>query len=172
MKRSAIALTSTALLATALTTGLALAAPPDRDPEQRLQAMTQQLNLTEAQQTELRALFEQHAQRRAAERQALREQVDALLTDAQRQQRDARMQQRVERRISRMTQRLDLTPDQAQQLHALFAEKQGNPTLTRSELRERMAAVLSEDQLARLERARPRKAAHGPMGRGGSMGCN
>ncbi len=163
MKRPVTLLTSTALLATALTVGLTMAAPQGRDPELHLQAMTQHLNLTETQQAEISKLLEQHRQQRGVSRQALREQVDAVLTDEQRQSRDARIQERIERRVSHMTERLDLTSDQAQQMRDLLAEKRANPSLTRTEMRERVASVLSEDQRAQLEQTRQRRGDRGPM---------
>jgi len=172
MKRSVALISSSALLATALTAGLAMAAPQGRDPGQGLDSMSQRLDLSETQQAEIATLLEQQQQARAAERQAWREQVDAILTDEQRQIRDAQMEERMDRRISRMKQRLDLTADQAAQMRELFAENRANPGLTRSEKRERVAAVLSEDQLVQLEPGRPGKRDCGRWGRGGPISDN
>jgi protein CpxP len=162
MKRSVSLITSSTILAAALMAGTAGAAPQGRDPARFLEAMTQGLSLSEAQQIEIGALLEQHQQARASERQALREQIDAVLTDEQRETRDARMQERIEQRIERMTRRLDLTPEQAQQMRELFVEQRMSQTLTRTEMRERVASVLSEQQLAQLERGRPGKGGRGP----------
>ncbi|MEA1048285.1 pilus assembly protein [Lamprobacter modestohalophilus] len=161
MKRSVTLLSSTALLATALTAGLAMAAPHGADPAQRMERMTEHLKLSEAQQAEIGTLLEQHQQQRNAERLALREQIDAQLTEEQRQARAARMEERVERRLTRMTERLDLSSDQAREMRDLFVEKRENPSLTRTEMRKRMAAVLSEEQLSQLEQTRRRSAAQG-----------
>lgn len=140
----------------------ALAAPFGGHPlaadrvEMRLERMSGQLDLTEAQQEEIRALIEQHHEAADLERAQLREQIDAVLTDEQRALRDDRMQSRMERRLERMADRLDLTDAQRTEVQAIMAEKRANPALSRTELRERMAAVLTDEQREQLGRMRGR----------------
>ena len=132
--------------------------------DHKIERMTEQLGLTPEQQAEVRAIFEARRAQRDAERKAVREQVDAVLTEEQRAARDAQIEQRIERRVARMADRLDLTPEQETSLRALMNEQRNSPDLTRSEMRERMSAVLTDDQLAELEKKRPH---HGRGDRGG-----
>jgi len=120
-------------------------------PEQRVERMTEILDLTPEQQTEIHAIFETQRMRRKAERAAIREQVDAVLTEEQRAERDARIDQRIERRVARMADRLDLTPEQETELRAVMAEKRSDPTWDRSEMRERLSAMLTADQMEKLD---------------------
>lgn len=129
---------------------------PERHLDRRIERMTEQLALTAEQQTDIRAILEaQHAQR-SAQRDAVREQIDAVLTEEQRAQRDAQIDQRKARRAARMTKHLDLSPEQQTELQALMAEQRDNPSWSREEMREQLATVLTEEQLAQLEEMRPR----------------
>jgi Spy/CpxP family protein refolding chaperone len=151
-------------LACVLGTGAAaaLAAPPGGHPlaadrvDMRLERMSGQLDLTEAQQAEIRALIDAHHDAADLDRAALREQIDAVLTDEQRALRDDRMQSRMEQRLERMADRLDLTDAQRAEVQAIMDEQRANPALSRTELRERMAAVLTDEQREQLGRMRGR----------------
>lgn len=141
------------------------AQPPHRaNPEQHLARMAEQLDLTADQESAIRALFEEQAARRAAERAAMRTQIDAILSEEQRAKRDGLIDQRIERRLSRMSDGLDLTAEQQDALRAIFSERLVDPSLTRDEMRERIAAVLTEEQLSALESMRPRRHVKAPRG--------
>ncbi|MBK1717035.1 Spy/CpxP family protein refolding chaperone [Thiocystis violacea] len=124
------------------------------DPGQRAetysQRMAKDLDLTEAQQTEIRKIMAAEQAQRDLQRIETRKQVSAVLTDAQRAKREDMIQTRMERDLDRMTDRLDLTDDQVTQIKALFDEQQANPELTRTQLRERIAAVLTDEQRAHI----------------------
>ena len=121
---------------------------PAQGVETRIERMTGQLGLTEAQQAEIRRILEAERAQRDLQRQALREQIDAVLTDEQKATRDAAMQTRLDRRLERMTERLDLTDEQVASVKAIFDEQRTNPDLNRSDVRERISAVLTDEQRA------------------------
>lgn len=50
-----------------------------------------------------------------------------------------------------MTDRLDFTDDQVTRIKALFDEQQTNPELTRTQLREGIAAVLTGEQRCNIK---------------------
>jgi Spy/CpxP family protein refolding chaperone len=125
--------------------------------EARLERMSDQLDLTDAQQAQLRTILEQQQANRDRARQQTRAEIDALLTDAQRAQRDAELEKRQDRRLARMSDRLDLSETQQDALRDLFEERRNDPDLTREQMRERLAAVLDDDQLAALEQGRGRR---------------
>jgi Spy/CpxP family protein refolding chaperone len=118
--------------------------------EKGLARMAERLDLTDAQQEEIRAILDAHHAAVDLERARLREQMDAVLTDEQRALRDERMQGRMERRLEGLADRLDLTDEQREQMQAIMAQKRTDPGLTRTEVRERMAAVLTDEQRKRL----------------------
>jgi len=136
------------------------------DPAERIDRMTEQLSLTPEQQTQIRTIIDEErtaAQRLRAE---TRQRIDAVLTDAQRAERQAMMKQRFDRELDRLARRLQLTPEQATQLGTIFAERQTNPELTRDELRQRIAAVLTPEQVKRFEDMRLHGRRHGGPDRG------
>lgn len=161
-----------ALALTLLIAGAASARPPlpadamapVSGPDAQVARLTERLSLTPEQQTEIRAILEADRTERATQRAALRERIDAVLTDAQRAERDAQMRQRIERRVARMADRLDLSAEQGSKLTALMIEKRDNPAWTRADTRERLSAILTEGQLARLDALYP---GDGPRSRGG-----
>lgn len=130
------------------------------DPTQRVEThierMAKDLDLTEAQQTEIRKIMAAEQAQRDLQRIETRKQINAVLTDPQRTKREDMIQARMDRDLDRMTDRLYLTDDQVIQIKALFDEQQTNPELTRTQLRERIAAVLTDEQRANIkDRKRP-----------------
>ncbi|WP_295888185.1 Spy/CpxP family protein refolding chaperone [uncultured Thiohalocapsa sp.] len=151
------------------------AAPLDGHPraaerlDMRMARMAERLDLSDAQREEIRALLEDHHSAADASRAQLREQIDAVLTAQQRARWDDRRRARMEARIERMVARLDLTDAQCDQVAAILAQKQRDPGMTRTEVRERLAAVLTDEQQAQLRGMREARRAAGPgerMGRG------
>jgi Spy/CpxP family protein refolding chaperone len=134
--------------------------------DQRMERMTEQLNLTEAQQEQIRDILDEQRQQREAQRAAVRERIDAVLTPEQLALRDQQIEQRQTRKLDRMAERLDLTAEQQDAMAALMQERSGDPTLDRDQMRSRMAEILDADQLAQLDAMRSR---HGG-GRGGPEG--
>lgn len=163
-------LTAIALgLSLAVGTGAAWSGPPgDRQDrsEANFDRMVEALKLTPEQQTQIRTI--QQEQRAEVERlrAQTRQRIDAVLTDAQRAQRDTRMQQGLDRRLERMTQRLKLSADQTTQIRAIVMERQSNPDLTREDIKERVAAVLTPEQREQFDSRGSRGERPGGKGRG------
>jgi protein CpxP len=156
MMKTTLLVASTAAL---LAGGFAIAAPHGaKDPAQRAEAMAERLDLTSEQQQQIEAILEANEETRAQARQALRAEIDAVLTEEQREVRNARVAERAEHRLTRMSERLDLSNEQTEQLQALYEAQADAPKLTRSEMREQLAEVLTEDQLAQLDQGRDRRA--------------
>jgi periplasmic protein CpxP/Spy len=105
-------------------------------------------DLTEAQQAEIRKIMETDQSQQNQQPLETRKQINAGLTEVQKATREDKMQARMERDLDRMDDRLDLADDQVIQIKALFDELQTNPNLTRTQLRERIAAVLTDAQRA------------------------
>lgn len=124
---------------------------PAHGADVRIERMTKDLDLTEAQQAEVRKIMEMEQSQRDLQRQETRKQINAVLTDVQKAKRDDMVQARMDRDLDRMSDRLDLTDAQVAQIKALFDEQQTNPELTRPLLRERIAAVLTDEQRASVK---------------------
>jgi periplasmic protein CpxP/Spy len=172
----AIAPIALALGLVALTGTVAWAAPldqhanADQRTDQRLTRMARELNLTAEQQTQIRALIdEQHA---AIDRlrQETKKRIEALLTDAQRAERDRRVDRRIERQVERMADRLSLSADQSTRIRAIFKERKDDPELTRGEIRERIVAVLTDEQRKEFESMNERRGRRGGPDRGPGPG--
>lgn len=119
--------------------------------EQRLERMTEQLELTAEQQQTIAALFEDQASQREQMRADFRARIDAVLTDEQRAKRDEQIAARIDRRVARMAERLDLSDDQQTQLKTLFTDSQGMGRSGRhGSMREQLASILTDEQLAQL----------------------
>jgi Spy/CpxP family protein refolding chaperone len=160
---------SIALMATTASAGPSGGPSMDCDrSDQRMERMTEQLNLTEAQQEQIRGLLDEQRQQRDAQRAAVRERIDAVLTPDQLALRDQQMEQRQTRKLDRMAERLDLTAEQQEAVTALMQEKRADPTMSRDQVRERMQTILSEDQLAELDEVRSRHGGSRP-GPGGGL---
>jgi len=125
--------------------------------DMRLERMAERLDLTDAQQQQIRAILEKQHAAADAERLEGRKRIDAVLTPEQRALRDEQRESRMERRLDRMAERLDLSDAQREELRAILAERRSNPELSRAELRERMAAVLTPEQIAQLDTPRERQ---------------
>jgi protein CpxP len=168
MNRKPLYLATALLLATSATP--ALAAPFGDHPlaadrvDAHLERMTERLDLSADQQAQIRTILEDARARRDLDRQQTRGEIDTVLTDAQRAARDQRSADRMERRLQRMADRLDLSTAQQDQLRTLMAERRDNPDLTRAEMQSRMAGILDEDQLARLEDLRGGRGARDGSG--------
>jgi protein CpxP len=98
-----------------------------------------------------------------------------VLTEAQRAERQRLMGERMERRVERLAERLDLSPEQETQVRAIVLERRADPTLTPSEIRTRIAAVLTDEQRQAFERLADRRGRgghrdRGPGGCGGPQG--
>ena len=124
---------------------------PHRHAETTIGRMAKDLDLTDAQQTEIRKLMAAEQAQRDLQRVETRQQINAVLTDVQRAKREEMIQTRMDRDLDRMTDRLDLTDDQVIQIKALFDAQQANPELTRTQLREGIAAILTEEQRADIK---------------------
>jgi Spy/CpxP family protein refolding chaperone len=156
MKKTTLLMASTAAL---LAGGLAIAAPHGaKDPAQRAEAMAERLDLTSEQQMKIEAILEANQEGRVQARQALQAEIDAVLTEEQREARKARAAERAGHRLTRMSERLDLSEEQTEQLQALYEAQAGAPKLTRSEMREQLSEVLTDDQLAQLDQGKDRRA--------------
>lgn len=139
---------------------------PDMDVGSQVEYMTKQLDLTQAQQEQVRAILEKTRQEQLRLRQENRAQIDALLTAEQKAKRAERQLKAVNRQVERLTDRLDLTSEQADKLKALFTEQRQNRELTRDQMRERMSAILTAEQLAELDQERGRGPDSDRRGRG------
>lgn len=133
----------------------------DKGMAAHLDRMAEQLDLTEAQRGEIEAILAEQRSAAASRREETRERIDAVLTDEQRATRDTRRAERMERRLGRMTKRLDLTEAQQQEIRAIFEARQSGTAFVPGALREELAAVLTDEQRARLTERR---------GRGGRRG--
>ena len=141
--------------------------------EQRLERMTEQLELTAAQQETIAALFEEQASQRGQMRADFRARIDAVLTDEQRAKRDALMAARVDQRVARMAERLDLSEEQQSQLKTMLTESQGKGKSRRDgSMREQLASILTAEQLAQLPQRGAGKGGYGQGNPGGKReGC-
>ncbi|WP_295448429.1 Spy/CpxP family protein refolding chaperone [uncultured Thiodictyon sp.] len=120
-------------------------------PDKHLAQLTERLNLTPEQQAQVKTIIEKEhaaAQRLHAD---TRKQIEGVLTDAQRAEQSARMQKRLDRHLERMGKRLTLTPEQTTQIRAILVERQTNPDLDRTAVKERIAAVLTPEQKQQFE---------------------
>jgi periplasmic protein CpxP/Spy len=134
-------------------------AGPEQGFEPRIERMTEQLDLSADQQTAIRKVMETERARLDQQRSETRKQIEALLTDAQKAKRDELMKTRLDRRLDRMDDKLDLTDDQVAKIRAIFEEQRTNPDLSRTQVRERIATVLTDvqrDKLTEEPRHHPR----------------
>jgi protein CpxP len=121
-----------------------------------IERMTERLDLTDDQQARITVILEEQRQQQDAQRQSMRERIDAVLTPEQITLRDQGAEQKMERRLDRMAERLELSAEQQEAMAALMQEKRADPSLNRTQMRERMARILDEDQLEQLDDMRSR----------------
>lgn len=173
--RNSLVAIGAAVALSAAVAGAAVAGPRGDDPfapdrvDAHLERMTERLDLSDAQIEDIRAMLDTHHEAADRERAQLREQIDTVLTDEQRALRDERKQAGMERRLERMAGKLDLTDAQRDEVQAIMEEKRTNPQLTRAEIRERVAAVLTDEQRDQLAQMRGRHSG-GPGRDGGRFG--
>lgn len=117
---------------------------PGQRGEARIGQMARDLDLTEAQQAEVRKIMEAERTQRDLQRQETRKQINAVLSDVQKAKRDDLVQARMDRDLDRVPARVDLTDAQVVRIKALFDAQQTNPELTQAQLRARIAAVLTD----------------------------
>ncbi|WP_186343050.1 Spy/CpxP family protein refolding chaperone [Allochromatium palmeri] len=136
------------------------------DVDSKVEYMTKQLDLTPEQQQQVSAILEKTRQEQMRLRQENRAQIDALLTEEQKAKRTERQLKAVNRQVERLTDWLDLSSEQADQIKALFTEQRQNRALTRAQVHEQMSGILNAEQLAEFDQGHGR----GPGGdrRGGS----
>lgn len=139
---------------------------PGGRAEENFDRMVEALKLTPEQQTQVRTILQEQRAEIDRLRAQTRQRIDAVLTDAQRAQRTSRMQQGLDRRMERMTQRLKLSADQSTRIRAIFMERQSNPDLAREDIKERIAAVLTPEQRKQFASKGPRGERPGGKGRG------
>lgn len=123
---------------------------PAQRVERHIERMDKDLDLTEAQQAEIRKIMAAEQARLNQQRLETSKQIDAVLTDVQRAKREDMIQKRMKRDLDRMTDRLDLTDDQVTKIKALFDKQRANPELTRTQLREGIEAILTDEQRANI----------------------
>lgn len=124
--------------------------------------MTEELGLTQAQQEELRAIFEAQRESRMARRAA----ILAALDEEQRERLgDLRAERRhgphskgrdIEGRLERLTAELELTQAQQDQLRGIFEERRAIMQGHRDKTFEQLSAVLDDEQRERLDSLRER----------------
>lgn len=137
--------------------------PPGAGLDQRLERMTDQLDLTTDQQTAVRKILETERAQFDQQRRDTRKQIDAVLTEAQKAKRDEQMKTRMDRQLARMKKDLELTDEQTAKIEAIFDEQRANPDLGPAQVHERISAVLTEEQRnAMQERTKHRERDEGP----------
>ncbi len=169
-RRLAVLVAGLVLSATAAAGPQGPGADRGRDMEAKLDRMTEQLALTEAQRDQIQAIFDEQRAATAERRQQTRARIDAVLTDEQRAERDSLQAQRMDRRLERMADRLDLTESQQEQIRAIWGDKQADTARTPGALRERIDAVLTDEQREQLAARGGRRHGGGPRHGGGDRG--
>lgn len=129
--------------------------------DQRMERMTEQLDLTAEQQEQIRKIFEAERAKRAEERAAVRKQIDDLLTDEQRKVRGEQVTRKIDRAVDRLGDRLNLTKEQESKLRTMMVEARDNPNWSPTKMRASLSEVLTEDQLAKLDEMRPNRKSRG-----------
>ncbi len=119
--------------------------------DRRIELMTERLDLTAEQQAEIRDILEAQALTRREQRAAVRQQIEAVLTNEQLAMRDEEIARRVDRRVARLADRLGLSAEQEAEVRTLMGEPSDPADWDRGAMRERLAGILSDDQLAQLD---------------------
>lgn len=154
--------------------------------------MARELDLSEAQRTEIRSILQEARGRRGA-RGEVRERIQAVLTAEQRARaaelRQNHARQRIDRRVSRMTEHLSLSDTQAGQVRgilrnaamqrrALREQARNEPGSVRDAMRSlrestraSVRAVLTPEQVSQLEERRAERGERRHRGRHGRRGA-
>jgi len=148
---------------------------PGECPDPQLTRLTQRLDLTAEQQTQVKTILEEQRTAAAQLHAQTRQRVDEVLTDAQRAAQETRMQRRLDRHLERLARRLGLSTEQRAQVGTILAERRTNPELDPAQVQERIAAVLTPAQQQQFESFGPPggRQGCGPRGdgpRGGPLG--
>jgi periplasmic protein CpxP/Spy len=130
--------------------------------ENRVERMTERLDLTPEQQVEIRTILEEQRALADQQRQETRARIGAVLTPEQLARIDERHQVRMERHLDRLAHRLNLSADQVEQVRAIMQAKAGDRDMARAEVREQIRAVLTEEQLTAFESRGARPGRGGP----------
>jgi protein CpxP len=143
--------------------------------DSHVERLAERLDLSGDQEQQVRTILEEQHAAADRQREETRRRIDAVLTEAQRAERQRLMGERMERRVERLAERLDLSPEQETQVRAIVLERRADPTLTPSEIRTRIAAVLTDEQRQAFERLADRRGRgghrdRGPGGCGGPQG--
>jgi Spy/CpxP family protein refolding chaperone len=156
--RSSIQTAALALAVAGLFTAHATLAGPctrGQDPEasasQRIERMTERLDLTAEQQGEIRAILDEQQAESERQRAETRARVDAVLTPDQLARIDEQRDAREARHLDRLAERLALSPEQVAQVRTIMQAKGDDPEMARNEVREQIKAVLTEEQLSAFE---------------------
>jgi Spy/CpxP family protein refolding chaperone len=164
IQTAALALAVSGLFATHAT----LAGPcvqgqaPEASASQRIERMTERLDLTAEQQGEIRAILDAQQAESERLRAETRARVDAVLTPEQLARIDEQREARVERHLDRLAKRLALSTDQAAQVRSIMQAKGDDPDMARDEVREQIKAVLTEEQLSAFKSMRAGAKRGGP----------
>jgi Spy/CpxP family protein refolding chaperone len=170
------------LIAISLVAAGLLALPAAADPGRQLERMSEELELNSQQRAEIEALFDAHRSRMdelgldpetrregRAERHALMQEIQSVLTPEQRQQwmatREQRRQQQGQRGRARLMQALegmDLNGDQRAAIEALIADARQNRREARQAFMQSLQDILTPEQWAEIEALGP-----GLRGQGG-----
>lgn len=123
---------------------------PEAFASQRIERMTERLDLTADQQGEIRAILDEQ-QAESEQRAETRARVDAVLTPEQLARIDEQRDARVERHLDRLAGRLVLSTEQVAQVRTIMQAKGNEPEVAPNEVREQIKAVLTEEQRSTFE---------------------
>ncbi len=162
-RTATLAFAVTAVMATSVLAGpRGFEQDPSAFPDQRIERMTRNLDLTTEQQGEIRTILEEQRAQALQQREDTRARIGALLTPEQQARIEAQRNSRMERHLDRLADRLDLSEDQVAQVRTVMQTKHDDSGMTRDEIREQIKAVLTEDQLERFEARGPGSKRGGP----------
>lgn len=135
-----------------------------QDLDRRVQRMAERLDLSAEQREQIRSILDVQRERSRDASAAVRQQIDAVLTEEQRALRDQGIDRRIGRRVARIADHLDLTAEQESELRTAISGARSSSDWDREAMRERLSSVLTAEQLSALEEMR------GVRGRG-FRGC-
>ncbi|NCA72870.1 MAG: hypothetical protein EOM91_23010, partial [Sphingobacteriia bacterium] len=135
--------------------------------DQRIERMTERLELSPEQSDEIRTILEAQRAQAEQQRQETQARIQAILTPEQLDRIDERRAARMEAHLERLARRLDLNAEQIEQVRSVLEAKHADPDMSRDEIRAGIAGILSEDQRAVFERAGMRSGRGGPCAHSG-----